>query len=165
MIMKSHFKSGRHLTFVSILSLFLLGCPPTPFVPGDGGTTANDNTGIPDNDNGDVPDGDANLAVFQAPGSRFSTSDVHDFDGEIVRFNTAVRSIIWATDGSEFDAGFWEVNGNLLGPGGFFEVRFGSEGGQTRAYFTETLTATLCDVFIDAGELAVTSTNVPVPQE
>jgi hypothetical protein len=43
-----------------------------------------------------------------------------------------------------------------------FQVRFGTEGGERRAYFTETGPATICDIAIVNGVLHL-ATNVPVP--
>jgi hypothetical protein len=42
------------------------------------------------------------LAVFMDPASAFSTSDVRDVQEQIVRFDTATSSLIWAADGRSF---------------------------------------------------------------
>jgi hypothetical protein len=106
------------------------------------------------------------FASFTDPANAaFSTIDVHDVDGEIVRFHVQRESIVWAATGQEFQAGFWEVNGNLLGPSSAFQVRFGSSGGVRRAYFTETGPATICQIAVFGGQISISATNVPVPQE
>ncbi len=112
-----------------------------------------------DNDNGN---GVAIFVVFQDPDSEFSTTDVMDVDAEIVRFDDAGGQIIWAEDGTTEDG--WDINGNLL-QGGFFTVAFGTENGQRGAYFTETATATICDIRVNAGDIQIIATNTPVPQE
>lgn len=112
-----------------------------------------------DNGNGN---GVANFVVFQDPDSEFSTTDVMDIDAEIVRFDDANGQIIWAEDGTT--EGGWDINGNLL-QGGFFTVAFGTENGQRGAYFTETATATICDIRLDNGNILISATSTPVPQE
>jgi major membrane immunogen (membrane-anchored lipoprotein) len=108
----------------------------------------------------------SNLAVFIDPGDMmFSTSDVRDLDGEIVRIDLDTDSIIWVADGTSHGAGTWTVSGNFLTETSFFEVVFGSEGGERRAYFTETSTGTLCDISLFDGDIRVVQTSVPVPQD
>ncbi len=58
----------------------------------------------------------------------------------------------------------WDINGNLL-LGGFFTVAFGTENGQRGAYFTETAMATICNIRVDNGDIRISATNTPVPQE
>lgn len=123
-------------------------------------------TTAPSDGNGDVSapgDGsDATFAVFSDPDSEFSTSDVRDVDDEIVRFDATAKTLIWAADGSVFDD--WAVDGNFLGPTQFFQVRFGTKDGERRAYFTETVAATICDLRISNGQLRISATSVTVPQ-
>lgn len=104
----------------------------------------------------------ANRVVFADPDSDFSTSDVRDIDEEIVRFDPVANTLIWVADGSAFDG--WEVNGNLLGAAGAFQVRFGTVGGERRAYFTETGPATICDITVANSRLSISPTSTPVPQ-
>lgn len=106
---------------------------------------------------------DETLAVFQDPDSEFSTTDVNDVDGEIVQFDTASNRIIWVEDNIEFDD--WEVDGNFLGSDRFFQVRFGTEDGERKAYFTETEPATICDIEVINNTLSITATAETVPQE
>jgi hypothetical protein len=121
--------------------------------PPNGNDNANDNI-----------DGAEHRAVFTDPDSDFSTSEVRDVDEEIVQFDTETEAIIWAADETSYDAGLWDVNGNFLA-GGFFQVRFGTRSGERRAYFTETAAATICQLRIQGGQLSVSATSVPVPQE
>ncbi len=119
----------------------------------------NDNTVDNGNDNGST----SNLAVFTETETGFSTSDVRDVDGEIVQFDSTAKTIIWAADNTSYQAGVWDVAGVLLS-GGSFQVRFGSEGGERRAYFTETGSATICQIE-PAGEfLSISGTTTTVPQ-
>lgn len=109
-------------------------------------------------------DGTVNLAVFVDPETNFFTTDVRDVDDEIVRFDTSTNSIIWATDGTAYEEGQWDVNGVLLA-GGFFQVRFGTKDGERRAYFTEVDPPTICQIEPVNGFLSISRTNVAVPQE
>ena len=101
------------------------------------------------------------LAMFTDSATGFSTSDVRDVEGEIVRFNRANNALIWAADGRSFPG--YPVDGNFLGSGRNFQVRFGTEDGERRAYFTETVPATLCDIEIVGSALLISPTNVTVP--
>jgi hypothetical protein len=126
---------------------------------GDNNNT-NDNT---DNGNGNDNEND-NLAEFTDPDdSSFKTADVLDVDGEIVNFDTETNAIISAEDGTAYQAGTWVVNGNLLAGGGF-QVRFGTDGGVKKAYFTETGPATICDIEVLGGTVLISPTAVQVPQ-
>ncbi len=121
----------------------------------------NDNTTGNANDNGST----ANLAVFVDPDSDFATSDVRDVDEEIVRFDNSAKTIIWAADGTAFDAGSWEVDGLFLDAGHVFQARFGTKDGQRRAYFIETATETICQIEPVSAALSISRTDVTVPQE
>jgi hypothetical protein len=100
------------------------------------------------------------LAVF-TNSTGFSTSDVRDVQGQIVRFNRANNSLIWAVDGRSFPG--YPVDGNFLNSGKTFQVRFGTEAGEPRAYFTETVPATICDIEVVGSSLMISPTNVTVP--
>ena len=54
-------------------------------------------------------------------------------------------------------------NGNFLRSDRAFQVRFGTRDGARRAYFTETVATTICDIEIVGGQLVISATNVPVP--
>ncbi len=103
------------------------------------------------------------LAMFVDPDSSFSTIDVLDVDEEVVRFDTSAQSIIWAANSQAFQEGNWVVDGNFLGATGMFQVRFGTVDGERRAYFTETVPATICDIFVTDQGIRIVATSVPVP--
>jgi hypothetical protein len=107
------------------------------------------------------PSGPVQLAVFSDPASSFTTSDVRDVQRQIVRFDVASHSLIWAADSRSFSG--YPVNGLFIRADRFFQVRFGTEDGERRAYFTEAGSGTICDVEIVGGQLVITGTNVTVP--
>lgn len=130
---------------------------------GTGNGNENQNTNGNENANGNENgSAGANFVVFRDPDSEFTTSDVLDVDREIVRFDEAAGQIIWEQDGTTQDG--WDFNGNLL-QGGVFTVAFGTEAGQRRAFFTESATATICDISLNAGDIQIVATSTPVPQE
>lgn len=100
------------------------------------------------------------LATFMDPMGGFSTNDVRDSEGEVVRF-TVGGSLVWPPTMATF-SGF-PVAGNLIGPTQGFEIRFGTEGGQRRAYFTERGPGTICDIDVINGMLNVSPTSQTVP--
>lgn len=111
------------------------------------------------------------LAVFTDPASGFSTSDVRDVQDQLVRFNSA-DELIWVASDTRFPE--YLVDGNSIGyhhsNDTFFQVRFGSTGGERRAYLTRPdsylrgAAATILDLSVDArGDLIVADTNVPIP--
>jgi hypothetical protein len=101
------------------------------------------------------------LAVFSDPASSFTTSDVRDVQEQIVRFDVTSNSLIWVGDGRSFSG--YPVSGLFIRADRFFQVRFGTKDGERRAYFTETVTTTICDIEIIGGQLVITGTNVTVP--
>lgn len=107
------------------------------------------------------PTPQVNLAVFHDPASTFTTSDVRDVQEQIVRFDTASNSLIWAADGRSFPG--YPVEGNFIRSDRAFQIRFGTKNGDQRAYFTETATGTICDIEVTGGQLVLTSTTVTVP--
>ncbi|MBA2302959.1 MAG: hypothetical protein H0W08_10025 [Acidobacteria bacterium] len=107
------------------------------------------------------PPAQVQLAVFRDSVSGFSTSDVRDSQDQIVRFDITGSALIWVIDGRRF-SGF-PVTGNLVRADGFFQVRFGTKDGERRAYFTETVATTICDIEIVGGSVSITSTSQTVP--
>jgi hypothetical protein len=107
------------------------------------------------------PPAPVQLAVFSDPASSFTTSDVRDSEEEIVRFDVANNALIWAGDGRSF-SGF-PVNGLFIRADRFFQVRFGTKDGERRAYFTEAVATTICDVEIVNGQLVINPTSLTVP--
>lgn len=145
----------RHVvSLMAVCAGLMLAC-----IPPAGSTT--DGTDV---DGDQPPDGTASsLAVFQDPDSDFSTSDVYDANSDIVRFDAEARTIIWRADDTPYQAGAWDVSGNLL-YGGFFTIRFGTLDGVPRAYLTETANATdICDVFVVDGVLGIVPTANKIP--
>lgn len=132
------------ICFATLACMSVMGCA-TQAGPGGGGNTST-------------------FSVFDDPASTFSTSDVYDVDNEIVRFNVAERSIVWVADGRSLQVGNWPVEGNFLGAARFFQVRFGNFQSERRAYFTETTTATICDLELVGTDISITATSTPVPQ-
>ena len=101
------------------------------------------------------------LAMFNDSGHGASTSEVRDVQEEIVQFDTASNSLIWVADGRRFVG--YPVNGNFIRADSFFQVRFGTKDGQRRAYFTEAVAQTICDITVVGNQLTITPTSVRVP--
>lgn len=151
------------VSLVTALPAAIVGCDLFNInIPG-GNTNDNDDNDNDDNGN-DNDDVDARFARFTDPNDEsFSTPDVRDVDDEIVRFDTEADSIVWAETGAAYQPGSWPVNGNFLGSGGF-QVRFGTVGGEKRAYFTETGPATICQIEPAGNGLSISATSSTVPQ-
>jgi hypothetical protein len=110
------------------------------------------------------PPAQVQLAVFSDPASGFSTYDVRDaedIETEIVQFDVANNALIWKANGQSFQG--YPVSGNFVAADKHFQVRFGTKDGQRRAYFTETASATICDVEVTGGQLMISPTDVKVP--
>ena len=101
------------------------------------------------------------IAQFTEPDSTFMTSDIRDVDGQIVQFDTANNELIWKADGRSF-AGY-PVSGLFIGADRAFQVRFGTDQGERRAYFTESARPFICNIQVVNGQLSITATDVPVP--
>jgi len=108
--------------------------------------------------------------VFTDQASGFSTSDVRDVQEQIVQFNTAAE-LIWTADGTRLPG--YRVIANFFIPADgicafcSFEVRFGTKGGERRAYLTfdyhHDNPGTIVDIEVVGGQLVMTKTDVPVP--
>jgi hypothetical protein len=112
------------------------------------------------------------LLAFKDPESGRLISDLRDADDQIVQIDAA-GELIWAADGTRFP-GYRVSNGTVDGvsiswidgticpEGCAFEIRFGTAGGERRAYLTVDYShhnpGTLVDVAIVGGALAVTQT-------
>jgi len=109
--------------------------------------------------------GENGFAVFQDQASVFETPEVHDADREVVMFDVGTSSMV--TDGAAV-AG-WMTQGNDLSwerSGVAFRVRFGTEDGERRAYFTETGSGTICDLRITPPDgLNIYATSEFPPEE
>jgi hypothetical protein len=101
------------------------------------------------------------LATFTDPSTGVTTSDVRDVQEQIIRFDMANNALIWVLDGTSHSG--YPVDGSFIRSDRHFQVRFGTKDGERRAYFTETATATICDVVVSGGVLSVFPTTVTVP--
>jgi hypothetical protein len=105
------------------------------------------------------------LVTFVDPDTGFSTQNVHDVDRQVIHFDTQRVAMIWGADGTAVSG--WAVTGNELRweRAGGFRVRFGTEDGERRAYFTETGPGTICNLDIRAPEqLSISPSNETPPQ-
>ena len=106
------------------------------------------------------------LVVFIDSTTGFSTSDVHDAQGQIVRFNTA-DELFWVANDARFPE--FIVDGNFVAyhhkADKFFQVRFGTRDGERRAYLSwPDDRLTIVDLWVDdRGDLKIAETTVPVP--
>jgi hypothetical protein len=146
------------LTAIVLLVLIegLAGCGGSDSAPTAPSTTTQPPT--------QPPPAPVQLAMFSDPASSFSTSDVRDVQDvpeQIVRFDVASNSLIWKADGRTFPG--YPVSGNFVAEDKHFQVRFGTKDGERRAYFTETASATICDIAVSGGQLSISPTNVKVP--
>ena len=123
---------------------------------GDSGLTT-DSTPPPPPRAGDT------FAVFMDPNSDFQTTDVRDADNEVVRFDTTETALVWTATDLLFDG--WVVDGNFLGAGRPYQVRFGAVSGERRAYFTETVRGTICELSVVNNELFIAPTDLLPPQQ
>lgn len=114
--------------------------------------------------------GQVGLAVFSDSATGFSTSDVHDAQDQIVRFEA--DELILAAIGARFQE--FIVDGNFIDyhhkGETFLQIRFGTTNGERRAYVTwpdERLNGrppAVLDLWVDErGDLKITDTLVPVP--
>ena len=103
----------------------------------------------------------AAFVTFVDEASGLGTQDVRDATREIVRFDAAHASMVLLATGDAV-AG-WTATGNALSwsrSGVEFQVRFGTEDGERRAFFTETIAGTICDLRLYApGQLGISGTN------
>jgi len=154
----------RSLIAVSCTTFLAVGACNVVPATGDGGGSVDNGAGDAGGDGTGDGTTSAKLVVFQDPDTDFTTSDVHDVDNEVVQFEEDSQSLVWAADGTTYQPGGWVADGNFLGATQFFQVRFGNFEGQRRAYFTETVEATICNISAPSGQLSITGTNVLVPQ-
>ena len=113
------------------------------------------------------PSTSESYVTFVDPDSGFSTVEVHDADRQIVHFDAELQAMIWSTNGDA--VGGWSTRGSDLSwdrSGVAFRVRFGTEAGERRAYFTETARGTICNLTITGPEsLAINATSELPPVE
>jgi len=107
----------------------------------------------------------ASLVVFRESSSGFATSDVRDAQEHIVQFTTAGK-IIWTADGTEFNGhtGDGPINAFCQC---WFDVRFGTSGGERRAYLTADYghdnPGTVVALEVVNGALVMTQTTMYPP--
>jgi hypothetical protein len=119
----------------------------------------------------------APLRSFVESSTGFSTTDVRDVDDQIIQVNTA-NELIWTADGTRLTGySVWTfqgthgvvtyIEGSICSGCYVFEVRFGTAGGERRAYLTVDYghdnPGTLVDVEVAGGRLVVTPTDVFAP--
>ena len=120
---------------------------------------------------------EARLVPFTESASGFSTTDVRDADDQIVQFTTSGQ-LLWAADGTRL-SGYYVttvpgthgvvtyITGQICDENCVFEVRFGSSGGERRAYLTVDYghfnPGTLVDVAVIDGRLRVSPTDTFAP--
>jgi hypothetical protein len=127
------------------------------------------------------------LILFTDSATVFSTTDVHDAQDRIVRFNSA-GELIWAADDTRYTSGrvivgSWVeplstflVNGNYVGRSACLTsttctplvVRFGSINGERRAYLTLNPSwfhagSMMTNIEVADGSVVITATSMPVP--
>ena len=108
--------------------------------------------------------GDPNHHIFTDPKTGFITTDIYDVNGDIVRIDTRNQSMVWGNNGRSYFEGRYSVSDDVfLRTDRFFQVRFGTENGRRKAFFTETATETICDIRLNGGNLAIFPTSVRVP--
>jgi len=107
---------------------------------------------------------DPAFAIFVDPETGIRLQDVRDADREIVHFDLQTQAMVSAASGDAVSG--WVTDGNDLrwNRGGSFRVRFGSEAGEARAYFTEAGPGTICNLSIRGSEqLSISATNETPP--
>jgi hypothetical protein len=128
-------------------------------------------TPVPTPDSTPAP---STLAVFTEHDTGFTTTDLRDAQDQIVQFSTS-GELIWTADGTRlpgyrvsshvFGSGrrYYFIEGKVCEAGCAFEVRFGTEDGDRRAYLTVDYghdnPGTRVDVEVLGAELRVTRTN------
>ena len=117
------------------------------------------------------------LVAVAESSSGFSTTDLRDADDQIVQF-TVNGQLIWAEDGTRL-SGYYVttvtgthgvvtyVTGRICAESCVFEVRFGTSGGERRAYLTVDYghdnPGTLVDIAVVDGRLRVSPTEKFAP--
>jgi hypothetical protein len=118
------------------------------------------------------------LAAFVDDDTGFQTSDLRDAQNQVIQFNNS-NELIWTADltrlpgyrvtSHKFQDGrrHYFVEGNICETGCAFEVRFGSENGERRAYLTVDYghdnPGTVVDVEVVNGVLQVVQTGIYPP--
>lgn len=101
------------------------------------------------------------LVNFTDTATSVSTKDVRESQRRIVNFDSTTSSLIWTLSGQKFTG--YPVSGNFIGVDRKFQVIFGTEAGERRAYFTEAATSTICVIEVVNGQLVISGTSEKVP--
>lgn len=152
-----------------MLALGLVNC-------GDSGPSAPGSPSRPSAASTPAPKGD--LTVFTDPATGFSTTDLRDVQEQIMQLS-AIGELIWTADGTRLpgyrvtsptptgDGTALFIEGKICPEQCAFEVRFGTRGGERRAYLTVDYVhwnpGTLVDVEVAGGALVVTQTDMYPP--
>lgn len=107
---------------------------------------------------------EGDFATFVDPDTGAPLQAVRDADREVVYFDISRRAMVSAATGDAVSG--WVTDGNDLrwDRGGAFQVRFGSESGEARAYFTEAGPGTICNLTIRGpDQLSISATNETPP--
>jgi hypothetical protein len=114
-----------------------------------------------------LDDAVASLVEFSDPDSDFASVDVFDAEREVFHFDAAQSAMVSDATGARESA--WTTDGNQLGSGGrfgTFMIRFGTEQGERRAYFTEVGNGTICNLELERDEaLSIFATSELPPAE
>ena len=108
------------------------------------------------------PSTGTNLAVFIDAQTGTQTTDVRDVDNEFMRFNLDEGTLIWVATNATFTG--WSVSGDYLDLIRLYRVRFGTVNGERRAYFTESVRGTICDLSVVEGQLVIEPTDFLPPE-
>ena len=108
--------------------------------------------------------GDPNHHVFTDPKTGYQTTDLYDVNGDIVQIDTRNQSMVWEQNETSYFEGRYTVTDDVfLRSDRFFQVRFGTENGERKAFFTETAARTICNIRLLDGNLRISATGVRVP--
>ena len=120
-----------------------------------------------------LPSAAPSLIIFTELTTGFATSDLRDAQDQIVQLNSA-NELIWAANGTRLPGyrtnsftsdgqRHYFIEGKVCAEGCAFEVRFGTEDGERRAYLTVDYghdnPGTVVDVELSRGDLVVTQTD------
>jgi hypothetical protein len=106
----------------------------------------------------------ASYVTFVDCTTGFRTDEVRDADREIVHFDASLSALVSAASGDTVSG--WNVDGAELDwsrSGVRFRVRFGSEAGERRAYFTEAGPGTICNLTVAGPDLLFISATSETP--
>ncbi len=159
-------KMSPGIVLLLVLAQGMAGCSgrdSSPMPPGPSPVQQPPPTPVP-------PPRPPELAVFTDSATGVSSSDVHDVQEQVVRFEA--DELIWVADGARFPE--FIVDGNFIGyhhkADRLMQVRFGTKDGERRAYLTwpddrlNGLAPAILDLLVDErGELKIVETMVPVP--